>query len=181
MPLRIGCIAFALAAVSLLAVSAAAADADPAAGTRAFWDVYLRARIPGVPSAAKRKQLDRVISPRLSDLIQRAADAEVRHLAATKNREPPLAEGDLFTSLFEGATRYRVVACNEAGERAECTVELAYRAPHAPTSQTWRDRTLLVREGTHFVVDDIAYGGTWDFGNKGTLGATLAEIARWQP
>ena len=179
--MRLHNICVALILTLSLTPCAAADDSDPAAATRAFYDVYLRAHVSGVPSARQQKAFERVISQRLAGLMQRAASAEARHFKLTRNHEPPLAEGDVFTSLFEGADRYRVGECTVSGDRAECSVELTYRGQRTGDQQTWKDRVLLVRERQRWAVDDIAYGGTWDFGNKGKLGDALEAIASWQP
>jgi hypothetical protein len=163
------------------AVYAASDKQDPVAATRAFYDTYLRTHVTGVPPSRQQKTFAPVISARLAGLIARAAAAEAQHYKLTKNQEPPLAEGDIFTSLFEGAQRYRVLTCKTAAERAECLVELSYRGPRAADEQNWKDQVLLVRENKRWVVDDIAYGGNWDFGNKGKLSESLETIAKWQP
>jgi hypothetical protein len=33
----------------------------------------------------------------------------------------------------------------------------------------WQDTLVLTKSDTGWLVADVAYGGTWDFGNKGTL------------
>jgi hypothetical protein len=38
---------------------------------------------------------------------------------------------------------------------------------------TWTDTVLLREENGRFVVADIAFGGGWDFANKGRLVASL--------
>ena len=38
---------------------------------------------------------------------------------------------------------------------------------------SWTDTVYLVHSDAGWRVDDIAYGGTWDFGNKGRLTRTL--------
>jgi hypothetical protein len=41
------------------------------------------------------------------------------------------------------------------------------------TPTTWTDTVLLREENGRFVVADIAFGGDWDFANKGGLVAAL--------
>jgi len=40
---------------------------------------------------------------------------------------------------------------------------------------TWTDLVLVVREHGRFVIEDIVYGGNWDFANTGTLRSSLAS------
>ena len=151
----------------------------PDEAARAFYAVYISARVSGVPSRRDQLRFAPTISERLASALLAASDAEARHLKSTKNQEPPLWEGDVFSSLFEGATRAEVGNCAMTGERAQCDVTLAYRDAATRNEQTWHDRVVLVRERGVWLVDDIAYGATWSFGPKGTLRANLEEIARY--
>jgi hypothetical protein len=37
----------------------------------------------------------------------------------------------------------------------------------------WRDTLLLVKKGGKWLIDDVSYGGIWDFSNSGTLKEAL--------
>jgi len=170
-----------LLAMLTQAGSALAAGATPEAGARAFYAVYRAGKIMGMPSAAQQRRLAPVVSADLAAALKAGAEAEERHFRATKNQEPPLWEGDAFTSLFEGAQKADVGACSESGPLAECDVALLYRDPATRKEQHWHDRARMVRERGQWVVDDIAYGGTWDFGPKGTLRDNLKATAAYRP
>jgi hypothetical protein len=168
--------------LSAVPVAAAfAAGATPDAGARAFYAVYASAKVMGIPSAAQQRRLAPVVSAELAAALRAAGDAEERHFKATKNQEPPLWEGDPFSSLFEGAQQAAVGTCAQTGERADCDVVLTARDPATRKQTRWHDHALLVRERGQWVVDDIAYGGSWDFGPKGTLRANLKETAAYRP
>lgn len=170
------------AAPKAAAVPAATAPAaTPEDGARAFYAVYLAARVMGLPTVAAQRRFAPTLSTSLASALAAAGAAEDRHFKATKNQEPPLWEGDPFTSLFEGAQRAKVERCRVDGERAECDVALGFRDPRSRVEQSWHDRARLVRERGGWVVDDIAYGGGWDFGPKGTLKANLAQVAAYKP
>ena len=82
---------------------------------------------------------------------------------------PPLIEGNVFVSLFEGATGFSIGACQPPGQ---CAVELVYDNKKASPIR-WSDRVMLVKEGAGWRVNDVAYGGKWPFANTGSLIGTL--------
>jgi len=93
---------------------------------------------------------------------------------------PPLIEGDLFTSNFEGATAYHVGACAMSGETSRCSVNFGYRSNSKEDAKpvNWTDTVYLVRIANGWRVDDIGYGATWAFGNKGRLKDLLKTAIR---
>ena len=133
----------------------------------------------GIPDAKERAQLEPFISLTLDDLLVRGEAAERRFSTVTKNMSPPLIEGDLFTSNFEGANSYHVGACEIEANAAHCTVALGYRGGQEDNKPVnWTDTIYLVRSAAGWKVDDIAYGGNWAFGNKGRLKETLQSAIR---
>lgn len=170
-------------AVNLGLVAAIPADAaqarrappppTPAQGAADFYRAYLRSHPLGVPNARVRQQLTPFLSTGLLGLIQEADRAETRYAEATRRENPPLIEGNIFTSLFEGATQYKVGMCEEQGDgMAMCEVELTYRV--ADEGEThWSDTVVLVREDRRYRVDDVIYGGSWAFSNMGRLSDIL--------
>ena len=149
------------------------ADATRAAAT--FYDIVLSERTGGVPDVEMRARLRPVISPDLDSLLAQAAEAERRHAERVNNEEPPYLQGDIFSSLFEGATGYEISGCDEKSERLiECEVQLVHDAEE-PVQ--WKDRVTLVSSGGNaWLVDDIAYGGGWDFAPKGNLKDMLRSV-----
>lgn len=164
-------------AVLALASSAGAAGADsPANAALAFYRVYATFNpSDGIPDAAGRKKYAPTISPALAKLLTDGDAAETRYAKANKD-VPPLVEGDLFTSNFEGATSYKIGACTATAKTAACKANLVYADPH-PRPQDkpaiWTDTVYLVMTPKGWRVDDIGYGATWDFGNKGKLSDTV--------
>ncbi|MEI9990637.1 MAG: hypothetical protein WDM86_11415 [Rhizomicrobium sp.] len=172
-------ILFALA----LAVFAGRAAADDAAALRAaadgFYGVYKTFHpSDGIPDEAGRARYRPFLSARLDALLAQAGDADKRFAAANK-AAPPLVEGDLFTSLFEGASTVAVGACTAAGSAGSCTASLSY-APPGGNPTRWTDTVYLVNTPEGWRVDDIGYGGSWDFGNKGRLSETLGQVIHFQ-
>ena len=109
------------------ATFAAGSEGDNmAAAANGFYGVY-RTFHPsdGIPSAADRAKYAPFLSPALETLLREAEAAETRFSKANKD-SPPLLEGDLFTSMFEGATSVEVGTCSSDGKRGRCSVKLEY-------------------------------------------------------
>ena len=156
-------------------------SADVSAAANGFYGVYASFRpSDGIPDARARAKLEPYISPALDGLLIDGETAERHFAGVTRNMSPPLIEGDLFTSNFEGATAWHVGTCVAAGVAAHCTVTFGYRsnAKEDARPMNWTDTVYLVRTGDGWRVDDIGYGATWTFGNKGRLKDTLRDAIR---
>jgi hypothetical protein len=176
----------------LLATPAAAqapiapAAADPAAATNAFYAVYgpQVGKGGGIPDAAARQRYSAVLSPRLNKQLADAAAAQARLTARVKNAVPPMLEGDIFSSLFEGATGWKVGACQSDGVTARCPVALTHTAPPvagAPKPARWNDTVLLTNGPGGWKVDDVIYDAGFAFGNTGRLSAMLRMVVASNP
>jgi len=139
-----------------------------------FYAAYVRLHPSGVPGPRIKRGLERFLSQRLNQLLTEADQAEMRYAIATKNEVPPLVEGDLFTSLFEGATSSTLRQCMVMEEMARCTVSLT-NTLDGQQDTNWTDTLLMVREGRTWKIDDVSYGGTWPFANKGRMTDTLND------
>lgn len=168
-----------LVAALLIAAPAAAQDASGMAkAVEGFYAVHQASDQDGIPDAALRAKYAPYISPGLATLLVDAAGAQDRFARKVKNA-PPLVEGDLFSPNFEGITTFKVGACAPAAGGAHCAVALHYAAKN-PTPQDkpvdWTDTIYLVNAGGGWRVDDIAFGGNWDFGNHGRLSDVLKSV-----
>jgi hypothetical protein len=158
---------------------AAGDETGMAAAANGFYAVYQTFHpSDGVPSTADRAKYAPFLSSALDKLLTGAGAAETRFARANKD-SPPLIEGDLFTSMFEGATSVQVAACSGDSKSGHCAVTLEYAEPgDKPTD--WTDMIYLVNTEAGWRVDDIAYGGSWAFGNKGRLSETLKQTISFQ-
>jgi len=159
------------------------ADCSPSSDERqvkntvsAFYDLYLKLHLSGVPAKAQQEQLKKAISAGLADLLEKASVAEENYAKATKGKSPPMIEGDLFTSLFEGAESYEVLECKSEKDSVECTVELTHVEERDKSRVTWKDRIFVVREQSRWAVDDIEFLGDWQFMHKGRLKDILRQV-----
>lgn len=142
----------------------------------AFYNIYLKNHPSGVPDEKQQEQFRPILSPALTGLLSEAATAEASYAKATKGESPPLVEGDLFTSLFEGAESYKIGACTIEKESAACAVDLDYTDPRDKSKVVWQDRVYLVRDDDKWLVDDIEFLGTWEFMHKGRLKDLLTQV-----
>ncbi|MDE1938101.1 MAG: DUF3828 domain-containing protein [Alphaproteobacteria bacterium] len=168
-----------LLAIGLIASATSIANAGelsaPAQAANGFYAAYSTFHpSDGIPSEAHLAELAPYISPALHQLLVDGSAAELKFNKANKD-SPPLVEGDLFSSMFEGTTSYKVGACKSDAKKASCPVDLVYDDKHDPAAR-WTDTVYLVMTPGGWRVDDIGYGGNWDFANKGRLSATLQQV-----
>src|SRR2546423_43993 len=102
------------------------AGADMAKVATGFYEAYATFHpSDGIPDAKGHARYEPFLSPRLDQLLTGGSRAEAAFAKANKD-SPPLIEGDLFTSNFEGATAYKVDTCSANGSTGHCTVTLTY-------------------------------------------------------
>jgi hypothetical protein len=162
--------------------SLAAGTDEMAKITEGFYGAYATFHpSDGIPDAKARARYEPFISPALDALLKKGDEAEDRFAKANKD-SPPLLEGDLFTSNFEGATAYKVGGCTGDAKTGHCVVTLTYDPGKTNNPKdkpfNWTDTVYLVATPQGWRVDDIGYGGTWDFGNKGKMTETLHSVIR---
>jgi hypothetical protein len=151
-------------------------DSDMANAAKGFYTAYESlGPINGLLDAKARARLEPFVSPALERALSAAAMAQKGFQTANKNA-PPVLEGDIFTSHFEGATSFKVGGCQGGAKTAQCAALLTYQKGKAPPLQ-WTDTLYLVKTDGGWRVDDIGYGGQWRFANQGRLRATLAVVS----
>ena len=161
--------------LSLLVVAACtSAPADTAASVvERFYATTIAQKVTGAPTSEQLAAL----SPYLTDTLRALLDAARRQneteAARTPDEKPSFADGDLFSSLFEGPNAVDVIADSARGSMRVATVQMTSTGANPPV--TWTDRVVLVPRDGRLAIDDVEYGGTWDFANKGSLRATLAS------
>ncbi len=141
-----------------------------------FYNAYTKLKTRGIPTAKELEKYKPYITPELASLLKSAEDTEIKYKEETKGEVPPLVEGDIFTSLFEGADSFKVLKCDEQGAKGTCTVEFKNTSPGDGKTFTWKDGVMLVKGKSGWAIDDIEYKGDWDFAVKGTLTQTLKSV-----
>ncbi|MCA1324857.1 DUF3828 domain-containing protein [Herbaspirillum sp. alder98] len=138
-----------------------------------FYRIHLKANAPGLPSPEELQQLQPLVSRALHTLLTRAEAAESRYHGLAGNQAPPLVEGDLMTSLYEGATGFSVESCETDQQRASCQVQFRYRKEGS--DEAWSDKVLLVQEERQWRIDDIEFIGLDQSSHREYLSDTLSD------
>jgi hypothetical protein len=165
-----------LAAAFAPSVRAEPVDPGAAMAAAAFYGSYMKLKPSGIPDAAQRTQMRALMSPALNDLLAAADAAEARYAQKTKKQVPPLVEGDLFTSLFEGASHFSVGRCDGDAQKAVCPVDFVYDDGRNSPQARWQDKVHLVRAAAGWLVDDIEYDGNWPFARRGRMSEGLRAV-----
>ncbi|HML95748.1 MAG TPA: hypothetical protein PKC29_09995 [Thermodesulfobacteriota bacterium] len=156
-----------------LAVYSKAGDKGPADTVSGFYGAYIEVKPRGIPDAEKLARLSPYLAPGLVSLLKEADLAEKKYKEETKGEAPPLVEGDVFTSLFEGADAFQVGKCEEKDDSAECEVGFSNTNPGDGKTFKWKDAVLLEKTDKGWLISDVDYKGDWDFAVKGTLTGML--------
>ena len=136
----------------------------------AFYDVYLKVRPSGVPTKEQQTEFKKVLSTKLAALLDEAPTLEEDSSLETR------IEGDLFSSLDQGALSYKTLQCEIQNTTATCEVELTSVDNRNNSKLAWKDRVYAVREGNRWLVDDIEFLGDRPFMHKGRLKDVLKAI-----
>ena len=169
------------AAAVVVASGPARADAAMQAAADAFYKVYgTPPRSGGLPNATQRMRYGAVLSPRLVRLLDQAQAAQIRFDRKVRGAAPPLIEGDIFTSLFEGPTSWTVGTCTGDAKTAQCPVTMVHQAAGQQPTQ-WRDTLLLAPSSGGWRVDDVLYDPHLGAGNTGRLSALLGMTVAQAP
>ena len=134
----------------------------------AFYTRYLEMRPAGLPTAGQQASLEPWISGRLEARLDEARRVQGQFRDQNPSEKPPLVDGFLFASLFEGPTSFTVEAAATGDGITRVPVQFRYG-----TEATWQDVAVLVREGPGYVIDDIEFAGAGPFNPAGRLSDAL--------
>ncbi|KAF1038575.1 MAG: hypothetical protein GAK35_03757 [Herbaspirillum frisingense] len=141
-----------------------------------FYRIHIKNNAPGLPSAEELKQYQPLVSRALYTLLTQAEAADARYHAVAGTQAPPIVEGDLFTSLYEGATSFSVKSCDTDDVRSSCQVSFQYKKDGA--QEAWNDKILLVREDDQWRIDDIEFIGNDQSSQREYLTDTLTDAIK---
>jgi hypothetical protein len=144
----------------------------PAGVAQAFYEMPV-AHVSGAPEADQLATAAPMLTHELVAALERARAERDLALKEHPGEKPPFVEGALFSSLFEGYTHARPLTVATEGESARVPVCFAFADASGRTE--WTDTVVLRREEGTWRIDDVAYGGQWDFANTGTLRGALPK------
>jgi len=138
-----------------------------------FYEMRLKLGRTGLPDENEMKAYRAFLCPSLSATMDAARVRQRVYMDEHPDDKPPLVEGDLFSSLFEGVDVVTPAGTEVHGDSA--SVNLSMRSGEGDTAVRWKDAALLARDQGSWCIADIEYRGDWPFANKGKLSSTLAE------
>lgn len=157
--------------IATLLVSCGNREQTPAGVVEIFYALRIESPTTGAPSAEELKKFSPYISEELRTLLEQARKRHDADVAAAPGDKPSFADGDLFSSLFEGPSSFKVGADEVTGDLHRVSVQLAYDRQQPVVS--WTDKVVVKTRNGKPVIADIEYGGSWEFSNKGTLVSML--------
>jgi len=144
-----------------------ATAADPFAVAEAFYAELREHRVSGLPQGEAWDVLAPRLSPELVSLLKAAQKEQTDFIKANLGEKPPWIEGDLFSSLFEGPQTFQLGQVQVVKDRAEVPVTCSHSEGGDAT--VWTDTLVLAKINHGWLIDDVRYGGEWQFANTGTL------------
>lgn len=167
----------------LVAACGAAPDAEaPAADIEApverFLAFYFEEYGRSLPEESQLPELASFLAPELLSLFEAAWRGEDCYMENNENEGPAPVQGDLFSSLFEGATSatYRLVG--QEADTATFEIEWTHDSPLAESPFVWKDQVFLVKSANGWLIADFAHLGTWEFMMKGNVSEILRAVAK---
>jgi hypothetical protein len=145
-------------------------DADATAARRLaadFYEMHARFAGRGLLDPAATNAYGAFLCPSLVRALEDARARQAAYRTAHPDDKPPLADGDLFSSLFEGVEH--ATAGNPVAEGEAVRVPVALSRGIGPGAQHWQDGLILQRDGDVWCVADVDYGGRWPTANHGRL------------
>jgi len=137
-----------------------------------FYEMRQRLGRTGLPDEGEMKAYRAFLCPGLAASMDAARVRQRVYIDEHPDDKPPLVEGDLFSSLFEGVEVATPAGTEVSGDSASVTMSM--RAGDGDSAVRWKDAVLLAREQGSWCIADIEYRGSWPFANKGKLSQTLA-------
>lgn len=172
---------FALAATVLCACTTPAGrDDSPTSTVSDFSRWYLDSTAGSFPRSETWPELRPMVTPAFYTALEKGHAGMECHRNATQGAEPPPLQGDLFVSLFEGATSLVSLAViSQSRDHAVVAATWEYGDPGPGQSPfQWTDHVVMRQIDGKWLIDDFMHEGTWDFAVKGSVTRVLMEVAK---
>jgi hypothetical protein len=157
-------------AVLVLGAVAAACGREaraPSIAVSQFYSVLDAAGIHRVPDAAQMPALAPLLADSLRHALETARRTRESSERAAPGDKPPFADGDIFSSLFEGRSTWVVKDSLARGDTTFVLVQFSNET--TKPAVTWQDTVVVVAQAQRFVIADIRFGTAWEFGFRGRL------------
>jgi hypothetical protein len=148
---------------------------DPAVFAQRFLVMLDSLHLEGLPDGNQLAALAPSLDQPLIAAFRRAAETQAKFIAAHPDEKPPLIEGSLFSSLFEGPTGHSIGAIESRRDTTHVMIEYVRAEAGNPDTVRWTDGLLLRRKGPTFVVTDLEYRADWGFKPGPSLLTILRE------
>jgi hypothetical protein len=116
----------------------------------AFYDHYKPGDYRVVDTSLLSKDLSTKI--RLAKTKQKEEAEKLKAIGSTD--KPPMIEGDIYTSLYEGATKHEII--NSKSENNTIKAEVKF-VNEFYKNYTWSDTIVLINKDGNWEIDDILY------------------------
>ncbi len=146
---------------------------SPEAAVVDFLTMHQRLGNSGLPDAGSMSAYSAFLCPSLTSALRDARVRQEQFRASNPDEKPPLVEGDLFSSLFEGPESYSAAESKIEGSRALVRMDLRHGEGSGATR--WQDTVVLELDDGIWCISDVEYGGKWPFANRGRLSETLKQ------
>jgi hypothetical protein len=158
-------IVFTIASTALAVPTASAQSA--AATTEGFYAKLAELRVRGLPTHKELALLAPYLDPQIVSLVKRDRRKQAAFVKRYPDEKPPWIEGDLFSSLFEGTSTYKVGRERMVSGSRHVDVDLSYTGD-GQTSR-WTDTAVLKKIAGKWRITNILYNGKWQFKNGSSL------------
>jgi hypothetical protein len=139
------------------------AEDSAAEAARAFYTLDAKLKLSGLPDTARLKEIAPHLSSGLQALMVKAQSQQAHCIKSHPGDKGPWVEGDMFTSNFEGFTRFAFGPAKSEPTRVIQTVDFEYSENGPPVR--WQDQVILIKEKGRWVIDEISYGHAQGLGN----------------
>ncbi len=113
--------------------------------------------IQGAPAATELAALRPFIADALAGALASADTLRRSGTIPAADSASLILRGDLFSSLFEGPSTFRVMPPTTSG--GVVLVPVACTSDRVRPAVRWTDTMVVVKQGDRFVVQDIRFGG----------------------
>lgn len=123
--------------------------------------------VRGLPDKDQLKELTPFLSSQIVTIIKRNQKTQAAFIKKHPDEKPPWIEGDLFSSLFEGPTRYEIGTARTKGSTREVDIYLHHVSESDKVK--WTDTVVLKKFRGKWLITNILFKGKWQFKSGSSL------------